>query len=181
MALSLLLSIILSVCFSRESVVHSQKVKSHVRSIEDRSLQTVVGKVDKLILYDAIADLPILTLTDGMVVDTATLSNVNHFSVVATTINGTVGSVRFGYNGKSNARTELSTPYSLCGDTGTNLKECAFLVVGRHSLTVTTYEGIKANGTIVSVEKLSFQIGNNPQQAHRQRHQPRSWWVRSIS
>ena len=113
-------------------------------------------------LYDAIMDLPILTLADGMVVNTAMLNSVNKFSVVATTVNGKVGSVRFVYNRKSNARTEAIPPYSLCGGTGTDFYECAYLVVGQHDLTVTTYGGKRANGTIGSVETLSFRIVNIP-------------------
>lgn len=164
-ASSLIVLVLLSI-FPCRYVVSAEKVTSDSLPFEDsitgRSLQTaVVGKVDKLILYNAITDLPIFTLTEGMVVNTATL-NMNNFSVIATTVNGTVGSVRFGYNGKSNVRTETNAPYALCGGTGTNINVCTFLVVGQHNLTVTTYEGKRANGTIGSVEKLSFRIANIP-------------------
>jgi hypothetical protein len=132
-------------------------------STDFRSLQTavVVGKVDNLILYNAITDSPILYLTDGMVVNIATL-NMSSFNVVATTIDGEVGSVKFGYNGKAKQRSETNPPYALCGGSGANLNVCSYLVVGQHNLTVTTYEGKRVNGTIGSIRQLSFRIVNVP-------------------
>jgi hypothetical protein len=134
---------------------------NHIRGwYNDRSVQTV-GQIDNLILYDAVTDQPIVTLTNGMVVNTATL-NVDHttgsFNVVATIRNGVVGSVKFGYNGKNNLRIEAEAPYALCGNKGTNYYVCTFLGTGQHNLTVTSYSGSKANGTIGSIRTLSFRI-----------------------
>ena len=159
------LIVLLSVSFDRLAVT-AQKLTANVLSLRnnDRSLQTVVvGIVDELILYDATTDLPLLTLADGMVVNIATLNVVaGSLTVVATTINGPVGSVNFGYNGKKSIKKEILPPYSLCGDTGTNFLPCPYLLVGQHNITVTTYEGTKVNGTVGSVETLVFQIVNIP-------------------
>ena len=157
---------LLSVRFNGVAVT-AQKLKANVQPLKknDRSLQTVaVGTVEKLLLYDATTDLPLLTLADGMLVNIATLNNVvaGSLTIVATTINGPVGSVKFGYNGKKTMKNEILAPYSLCGDTGTNFHPCPYLVDGQHTITVTTYEGIKFNGTIGSVKTLTFQIVNIP-------------------
>ena len=153
--------IILSIYFSR-NVIFAEKVKSNIRRSEggigSRSLQTVVvGKVDKLILYNAYTDQPIFILSDGMVVNTATL-NASSFNVVATTVDGTVGSIKFGYNGNDNKKMEGTAPYAFCGNSGADFYVCPCLVVGQHNLTVTTYAGKKLTGTIGSVETLSFRI-----------------------
>ena len=160
------LLVLLSASCGRVSV-NAQMDRSSIQLLRKntagRLLQqsVVVGKVDQLILYNAITDLPLLTLTDGLMVNIDTL-NVTTFTVVATTTGGAVGSVKFGYNGKNNVRSEILAPYSLCGDTGQDFKVCSFLVVGQHNITVTTYEGTKVNGTIGSIEKLSFRIVNSP-------------------
>lgn len=139
-----------------------QAATSGVHGWNGRSLQAAVGQVDQLILYDASTDQPLLTLTDGMVVNTNT-RNGSCFNVIATTISGAVGSVKFGYNGKSNVRTEKMAPYALCGNVGSSYNVCSFLTVGPpHNLTVTSYSGSKANGTIGSVRTLSFRIVNDP-------------------
>jgi hypothetical protein len=131
--------------------------------VGDRLLQAPqqsVGYVDKFLLYNSITDQPILTLADGDVINVATI-NAYAFNIVVTTSGGPVGSVRFGYNGNRNYRTESISPYCLCGSQGTNLKSCAVLVVGMHSIIATTYSGIKASGAIGTSQKLSFRIVND--------------------
>lgn len=128
-----------------------------------RSLQAQqqsVGFVDKFLLYDSITDQPIHTLVDGDVLNLATLNTYN-FNVEVTTTGGPVGSVKFGYNGKVSFRTESELPYCFCGSQGTDLKTCSALVVGLHNITVTTYSGIKANGTVGTSQKLTFRIVND--------------------
>ena len=138
-ASSFLVLVALLVYFSSD-VVSAEKVISNTRRFDgrSRSLQSaVVGKVDKLILYNAVTDLPLFILTEGMVVNTAIL-NVSTFNVIATVDDGTVGSIKFGYNGKDKHRTETKAPYTLCGGTVTDYNVCTYLVVGRHNITVTT-------------------------------------------
>jgi hypothetical protein len=153
---------VIDVVTEQNSNNHNHKNRPVLSAIRgwynDRSVQTV-GQIDNLILYDAVTDQPIVTLTNGMVVNTATL-HVDHtsFNVVATIRNGVVGSVKFGYNGMNNLRTEAEAPYALCGNRGTNYYVCTFLGTGQHNLTVTSYSGSKANGTIGSIRTLSFRI-----------------------
>ena len=157
-AVMLLLLLLLSICGSGSHNI-VQLVHGSMHGGEARSLQSV-GQVDQFILYNAQTDQPLLTLTDGMVVNIATL-NANTFNIVATTVNGVVGSVKFGYNGNANARIESLPPYSLCGDSNANYEVCTYLVVGSHTITATSYSGTKAGGTIGSVKTLTFQIVNN--------------------
>jgi hypothetical protein len=157
-----LLTIVVSSCFTSNVGADTTDITTHggIRGWKDRTLQTVVvGQVDQLILYDAGTDQPILTLTDGMVVNSATL-NVNSFNIEATTVNGAVGSVKFGYNGNSKIRVEASAPYAMCGNSGTDFAVCTYLVVGQHTVTATSYSGTKADGTVGTTKTITFQIVN---------------------
>jgi hypothetical protein len=131
--------------------------------VRDRSLllENPVGRVDQLILYDANTDQPMLTISDGILINTAVL-NVSDFNMEATTtVNGTVGSIKFGYNGRVNYNIDKLPPYSFCRNTGTNFFPCAVLIAGQHNVTVTSYAGSNANGTIGSMKTISFRIVNN--------------------
>ena len=118
----------------------------------DRSLQTV-GTVDRLVLINAVTDLPIVNLAKDTVVNIASV-NAKSFAIEATTVGGSVGSVKFGYNGKPNFKIEGVARYAMCGNSGNNFAACSVLVVGQHNLTVTTYSGTRASGTIGSIKNL---------------------------
>ena len=139
-------------------LVAAQKDSNGIRGGKDRALQTVVvGKIDQFVLYNAMTDQPLLTLSDGMIVNTATL-NATSFNIEATTVDGAVGSVQFGYNGRANSRREGVAPYALCGNNGANYYACSYLVVGPHTITATSYSGSEADGTVGSVRTVSFRI-----------------------
>jgi hypothetical protein len=138
----------------------SHIAEGSIRGGNDRSLQTV-GTVDRLVLINAATDLPIVDLSNDLVVNIATV-NANSFAIEATTVGGSVGSVKFGYNGNPSSKIEQSARYAMCGNSGDNFAACSVLVVGQHNLTVTTYSGTKASGTIGSIKNLSFRIVNIP-------------------
>jgi hypothetical protein len=104
-----------------------------------------------------------MNLTNGTVVNLAEQATTQ-FNIQAITIDGTVGSVRFGYNGEPNFRIESLPPYSFCGDgspTG-NYYTCEVLIVGQHNVSATTFSNTKATGTEGTSASISFKITNSP-------------------
>jgi hypothetical protein len=115
-----------------------------------------IGKVKNFRLINADTNLPIITLTNDMVIDIATLGTEN-LNIRATTTNGTIVAIRFGYNGNSKFRTDALRPYALCGDglpVG-NYYVCKELVAGSHSISATPYS---VSGEVGETAKLSFTI-----------------------
>jgi hypothetical protein len=129
-------------------------------NLQHRKLQAL-GQVQNLVLIDANTDTPIFSLTNGMVINTAALSTTN-FNIQAITTSGTVGSVRFSYNGQTNYKTEVNPPYAFCGDGPSvgNYKPCAVLVAGQHTVTATPFSGSKANGDQGVSLQVTFTITN---------------------
>jgi hypothetical protein len=68
-----------------------------------------------------------------------------------------VGSVRFGYDGNANYRTESSAPYALAGDTGGDYNVWT-PTLGTHSLTATPYSGSGATGTAGTPLTVAFTV-----------------------
>jgi hypothetical protein len=135
--------------------------KIQLRGPSHRQLQTI-GQVENLRLINADTDLPIVNLTNGMVINVAlTASN---FNIQATTTNGTVGSIQFGYNGNSKYRIDSAQPFSLCPTPGgSNYETCTALVVGQHTFTVTPYFGTAATGIAGAALQITFNITKAPQ------------------
>jgi hypothetical protein len=135
------------------SLVFDQPHLYHFR----RQAQTLVGKVVELRLINADTDQPIVTLVDGTIVNIAK-QNTTNFNIEAITDAGTVGSIRFSYNGLDNFRVESERPFAFCGDGSPigNYKPCLNLVVGQHNVSATAYSGAKQQGTVGNTITVTF-------------------------
>jgi hypothetical protein len=150
--------------YQSTSLISSKEGNSD-QNRSNRQLQTlpVVGQVETLRLINANTDLPITDLVDGMIINVATQNTSNFNIQVTTSVNGTVGSVRFQYNNITNFRTESSSPFSFCGDQPRgNYRTCTELVVGQHIISAAPYTDINAKGTKGATKKISFRIINSP-------------------
>jgi hypothetical protein len=129
----------------------------------NRNLQ-VVGQIQTLRLINADTDLPIVDLFDGMIINVATQSTSNFNIQAIAANNGTIGSVKFGYNNQPTSRIESDHPYSFCGDGRPvgNYYTCTNLVVGQHNVSATPYTRTKASGSAGPINKVSFRIVNVP-------------------
>ncbi|MCB1035088.1 MAG: right-handed parallel beta-helix repeat-containing protein, partial [Acidobacteria bacterium] len=111
-------------------------------------------------LVDAVTDAPVVghdPLGDGAAVDLAELTQSDQLSVVANVDPATEGlhRVRFDLDGQVNFRVEALAPYTLFGDSGTNINGGS-LSVGIHSLTVRATD---SSGTLIGdAYSLSFEI-----------------------
>ncbi len=110
-------------------------------------------------LIDADTDQPVPgyeQLSDGAIIDSASLPTA-HLNVRANTSPATVGSVRFGFDGNANARTETGAPYALFGDTAGDYAP-GVLSKGVHTLTGTPYTRGSAGGTAGTSLTISFTV-----------------------
>jgi len=109
--------------------------------------------ISSLTLYNADTDQVISQLSAGATINLATVGTRN-LAVVATPA-GAVASVVFGLDGNANFRTESQTPYSLGGDSGTNLAPVSALNVGSHTITAT---GKSSTGQAGATQSIAFTI-----------------------
>jgi hypothetical protein len=107
-------------------------------------------------LVNADTDADIGSLANGAILDLAALATRN-LNVRANTSPAVVGSVRFGYDGISNFRTENAAPYALGGDTGGNYNAWT-PATGTHSLTATPWSGSSASGTMGTPLTITFSV-----------------------
>lgn len=112
--------------------------------------QPLVGAtVARFTLIDADTDQPVPgqeTLLDGAVLNLALLPH-RRLSVRAETTGGTVGSVRFAYDGNPTHHTENFQPYALAGDAADGTDYLPWEPqVGDHHLTATPFSGAQATG-----------------------------------
>jgi len=71
----------------------------------------------------------------------------------------TVGSVRFGFKGNTNWRTEDAAPHALCGKSSTtNYRDCDALGVGKYTITATSFSKKGGSGTAGTPFSASFEI-----------------------
>jgi hypothetical protein len=104
--------------------------------------------VTSLALINADTDQPIAgynPIAEGATLNLNTLPTRN-LNIRANTNPGTVGSVRFAYDGNSNYRTENQGPYALAGDTSGDYHAWT-PTLGSKTLTATPYTGASAGGT----------------------------------
>lgn len=147
--------VLLLICF--HSITCASDAEDHSAGSSQRHLQSI-GEVQSFRLINADTNLPIVTLTNGMIINIATLSTKN-FNVQVTTTNGTIVAIRFGYNANSKFRTESLRPFALCGDglpVG-NYYVCKELIVGNHTISATPYS---ITGEAGVNAKISFTISN---------------------
>src|SRR5260370_14504664 len=98
-------------------------------------------------LINADTDQPVLgydVLNNGAVIKCASLPTT-HLNIRANTSPATVGSVRFGFDGNTNARIESGAPYALFGDVSGNYN-AGTLSIGGDTLTGNPYTNKSANG-----------------------------------
>ncbi|WP_045465309.1 PKD domain-containing protein [Sporocytophaga myxococcoides] len=81
--------------------------------------------------------------------------STSNFNIVASTIPGTVGSVRFEYDGKVSI--ENSAPYALYGDVNGNFNPGP-LTLGTHIISATPYSGPNATGVKGLTRTVKFQV-----------------------
>lgn len=120
--------------------------------------------VTSFVLVNADTDEDIGVMTDGMVIDFAEIGTRN-LNVRAETSPSVVGSVRFGYDGVTNYRTQNVAPYALGGDDGPDYlpwtpTENAPGAV--HTLTTTPFTGTKATGTAGAPLTVTFHVRRQP-------------------
>jgi hypothetical protein len=113
-------------------------------------------QVSSLILINADTDQPILTMTDGMTINLATLPTRN-LNIQALTSPSAVGSVRFALDANANYRTETAAPYAMAGDVNGNYTAWT-PAVGLHTLTATPYTGTGGTGTAGVPLKITFSV-----------------------
>jgi N-acetylneuraminic acid mutarotase len=116
--------------------------------------------VASLTLINADTDADIGPMTDGMVINFAQLGTRN-LSVRANTSPAKVGSVRFGYDGAANYRTETYAPYTIAGDSF-NTQVIDYYPwtpsVGAHTLTVTAFTGASGSGSASNAYVVRFTV-----------------------
>jgi pectate lyase len=110
-------------------------------------------------LINANTDQPIMTLNSGATLNLATLPTRN-LNIRADTSSASLGSVRFGFDSRSNYRTDSRAPYALAGDTNGNYSSWR-PSLGSHTVTATPYSGANATGTRGSPLTINFRVIQN--------------------
>jgi hypothetical protein len=70
-----------------------------------------------------------------------------------------LGSVRFGYDGNSNYRNEITAPYVFAGDNGGNYNIWT-PTIGSLTVTASPYTGSDATGTLTNLVTVTFSVIN---------------------
>jgi N-acetylneuraminic acid mutarotase len=141
--------------------VHSGYSSSNVFEIFSTSspTPTPTQAVISFTLINADTDQPVPgyeVLNDGAVIKSASLPTT-HLNLRANTSPATVGSVRFGFDGNTNARIESAAPYALFSDVSGNYN-AGTLSTGGHTLTGTPYTNKSATGTAGTSLIISFTV-----------------------
>jgi len=113
--------------------------------------------VTKLVLINADTDTAVLDLVDGMTISKAAFASLKNFSVQAV-VSGTVGSVKFGYQGNASARIEGTAPWSLFGDGGTGNYVGKAFALGSYTVSATPYTAANATGTVGAIVTIHFTV-----------------------
>ena len=112
-----------------------------------------------LTLVDAAADRPLRPLGHGATIDLAevgTRLNV-HADLAPELPAGSVGSVRFNFDGEADYRIEHAAPYALAGDRDRDYSIWR-PTLGTHALVVTPYGGPKATGNLGRSYLMTFNV-----------------------
>ena len=110
------------------------------------------GSAVALQLIDARTNSPLVELTDGAVVDVATLaSGSTAWNVQATKRDPGVAGVRFVETG----RQETNEPFSFCGDSGGDYNDCSELSLGSNTVTVVPYT---SNNVEIGSLSVTFEL-----------------------
>ncbi len=106
-------------------------------------------------LINADTDKDIGSLANNGVVDFSK-TGTRHLNVRAD-VSGSVGSVRFGYDGNAAFATENGAPFALAGNVGANYNSWS-PAVGTHTLTATAYASANAAGNAGGKLTVSFRV-----------------------
>ncbi|WP_442485363.1 malectin domain-containing carbohydrate-binding protein [Aeoliella sp. SH292] len=125
------------------------------------SIAAPVGPaVTSLTLINANTDLPIPGYTSILPGSTINLALLPTTAInVRANVSGSVGSVRFGYDGNTNLITESTAPYAMFGDSNGNFY-VGSLSVGSHTITATPFSGANATGSAGLALSVSFTVIN---------------------
>jgi hypothetical protein len=74
---------------------------------------------------------------------------------------GSIGSVRWGFDGNASYKIEGSAPFSANGDDDADLRPFP-MAVGEHTITATAYSGSGATGTVLGTLTRSFRVVDQP-------------------
>lgn len=109
-------------------------------------------------VVDAGTNMDLFPLTDGQVIDLATL-NANKFNIRANSTFPGTSSMVFDYNGVSSFRIENAEPYALFGDASGNYA-VRYLNVGTYTLKATPYNEPNGTGTAGQPKEITFYVVN---------------------
>jgi len=118
-------------------------------------------EIPSLFLIDADNNARIVELTDGAVIDLASLGRTTpSFNIEATAVEttGAVGSVQFAFDGNAGYRTENAAPFAACGDSKGIFKVCSDINVGAHTISATAFSEKSATGTAGATAQVAFTI-----------------------
>lgn len=107
-------------------------------------------------LVDAKTGNDLMTLTDGMTINMATLGTTK-ISIRANTVPSPVGSVVFGLDSNPQYRIENAVPYSIYNDTGKRYYAWPY-TLGTHTIKGTPYTGSNASGTAGISRTVTFTL-----------------------
>lgn len=112
--------------------------------------------VTALYLVDAVNDVDLFPVTDGMVIDVSMLMTTQ-LNMRAETDPFPTGSVVFDLDGQTNFNTEGAAPYALDGDTAGDFNAWS-LGLGTHTVTATAYTGGGGSGTAGPPLTITFEL-----------------------
>ena len=130
----------------------------------NRTLQmTAVLQITTLHLVDTITTAPLVNIpanSNNFLINLATLNTTN-LTIVARTSEG-VESVKFGLDSNPNYNSESTPPFSFCGNDGTKLFRCPWLVVGTHIMTAIPYSDNSSSGVAGTTRRITLLIVDEP-------------------
>lgn len=141
---------------------HQESRNSHRQ--EDRELQSGMNFVVNFDLYDATLDAKVGNLTNGAVINLRELgiSSPSALNIEAVVKGKTrPGSVKVFMEKFKYKQIQTLPPYTLCGISRKDYKQCTKLSLGTHTVQATVYSRTRARGSTLVVKTLSFTIVND--------------------
>ena len=116
-----------------------------------------LAPVSSFTLINADTDMAIGPLMEGDVIDIA-IVGTDKFNIVANIGSGPpIGSVRFGFNGNPNYRTENKAAYALGGNSGNNFHPITF-APGSYTVSATPFKLPSGYGTMGVTSTVNFEV-----------------------
>ncbi len=121
--------------------------------------QSSAQSIANFVLWNASSQQQLLTMTNGMTLNLATLPTC--LDISATTSPGTVGSVNFDYDSTANFE-EANGPIYWFEDTDlANTPICYNYTIGTHTITATPYTQANESGTAGQPQSITFNVINS--------------------